>query len=230
MLLLSYLAICSGDYSATRQNCQGATRRQSVSIAHGCDSTPAFIPAMADGHDDDGCRDRPCTPGETAAINYLIASGATAITVTDTGKISTNAKITGTLAARWWTDAKTTIRIAGTARKLAGPDPDVAAATAAVARSAASLRATLTDDATAVSRASSAVVKLDAYMNSLRGTGVLKEFNRAYKRRRTEAAANGQGFMTYAVAEARLRRALIPLLVGGKQANAQSLFAEIFER
>jgi hypothetical protein len=169
------------------------------------------------------------SPNRKRAEQYLIASGATAITVTDTGKISTSAKITGTVAARWWTSAQDATRVAGAARQLAGPAPDVAAATAAVARSAASLRATLTDDATAISRASSAVVKLDAYMDSLRGTGVLKEFTRAYKRRRTEAAASGQGFMTYAVAEARLRRAQIPLLVGGKQANAQSLFVEIFE-
>jgi hypothetical protein len=35
------------------------------------------------------------------------------------------------------------------------------------------------------------------------------------KARRMEAAANGQGFMTYAVAELRLRRALVPLLIGG---------------
>jgi hypothetical protein len=39
---------------------------------------------MADGHDDNRCRDRQCAPGEIAgtkaAINYLVASGATAIT------------------------------------------------------------------------------------------------------------------------------------------------------
>jgi hypothetical protein len=37
--------------------------------------------------------------------------------------------------------------------------------------------------------------------------------------------------MTYPVAKLRLRRALIPLLVGGqKAAPMQSLFAEIFDR
>jgi len=139
------------------------------------------------------------SPNRKRAEQYLEASGATAITVTDTGKISTSAKITGSVACRWWIAAADAARVAGSARRCAGAASDVATATAAVARSAASLGATLTDDATAVSRASSAVVKLDAYMDSLRGTGVLKEFNRAYKRRRTEAAASGRGFMTYAV-------------------------------
>jgi hypothetical protein len=46
-------------------------------------------------------------------------------------------------------------------------------------------------------------------------TGVLAEFNREYKRQRTTATASGCGFMSFSVATARLRRALVPLLVGG---------------
>ena len=38
----------------------------------------------------------------------------------------------------------------------------------------------------------------------------------------------GEGFMNYKVAEARLRQALIPLLVGGSNIQTQSLFAIIF--
>jgi hypothetical protein len=45
------------------------------------------------------------------------------------------------------------------------------------------------------------------------------------------ATARGEGFMSYATATARLRRALIPLLVNGRTIGpAQSLFAEIFGR
>ena len=79
-------------------------------------------------------------------------------------------------------------------------------------------------------RAGEAAAKLDRYMDSLRGTGVLREFNRAFKRRRMEAMLNGRGFMNYKAAELRLRRALIPLLQGGGNVQAQSLFAEIFGR
>ena len=39
----------------------------------------------------------------------------------------------------------------------------------------------------AMARAGDAAAKLDRYMDSLRGTGVLKEFNRADRRRRMEA-------------------------------------------
>ena len=62
----------------------------------------------------------------------------------------------------------------------------------------------------------------------MRGTGVLKEFNRAYKRRRMAATARGEGFMTYKTATARLRNALVPLLTGGKPVVSGSLFAAIF--
>jgi hypothetical protein len=58
----------------------------------------------------------------------------------------------------------------------------------------------------------------------------MKEFTKAYRRHRLAATARGEDFMSFAVAEARLRTALIPLLVGGKQAITQSLFAEVFER
>ena len=45
------------------------------------------------------------------------------------------------------------------------------------------------------------------------------------------ATARGEGFMSYAVAEARLRKALIPYLVGGRTIGpVQSLFEQIFDR
>jgi hypothetical protein len=54
----------------------------------------------------------------------------------------------------------------------------------------------------------------------------LREFNARYQAGRAAALARGEGFMPYKVAEARLRRALIPLLVGGRTIGpVQSLFA-----
>jgi hypothetical protein len=43
-----------------------------------------------------------------------------------------------------------------------------------------------------------------------------------------EAMLNGRGFMSYQSAEARLRRALIPLLQGGGNVQTTSLFADVF--
>jgi hypothetical protein len=58
-----------------------------------------------------------------------------------------------------------------------------------------------------------------------RGGGTLHEFNRAFKRRRMEAAADGQGFMSFKAATARLRQALIPLQVNGRTVGpVQTLF------
>src|SRR5258708_39707322 len=81
----------------------------------------------------------------------------------------------------------------------------------ALTKAATDHRATLTPHNVAISRADKASRRIEQYMASLRGTGVLKEFNRAYKQHRTAATARGQGFMTYKVAEARLRRPLPPL-------------------
>jgi hypothetical protein len=88
----------------------------------------------------------------------------------------------------------------------------------------------LTEHATAMARAGSAAQRLDEYMSSVRGTGVLREFNRAYKRRRMAASANGHGFMTFKTAMTRLQTALIPLLTGDKPVATASLFAEVFGR
>jgi hypothetical protein len=80
-----------------------------------------------------------------------------------------------------------------------------------------------------MTRAGDAANRIEQHVDFLRRTGKLREFTRMYKQRRTAAAAQGLGFMTYPVAE--LRRALIPLLVGKQDAAPmQSLFAEIFDR
>jgi hypothetical protein len=57
--------------------------------------------------------------------------------------------------------------------------------------------------------------------------GVLTEFNRQYKRERAAASERGEGFMPFSTAMARLRRALIPMLVGGGRPQV-GLFAEVF--
>ncbi|MEH2562075.1 hypothetical protein [Bradyrhizobium sp. AZCC 2289] len=80
---------------------------------------------------------------------------------------------------------------------------------------------TLTPHHVAMTRAGDAANRIEQHMHFLRRTGELREFTGMYKQRRMAAAAQGQGFMTYQVAEARLRRALIPLLVGGHAAPMQ---------
>jgi hypothetical protein len=57
---------------------------------------------------------------------------------------------------------------------------------------------------------------------------VLKEFNRTYKARRQAAFARGEQFMKYKDALARLRSAMIPILMNGGNAVSASLFAAVF--
>jgi hypothetical protein len=115
------------------------------------------------------------------------------------------------------------------ARKIAGSNPDAAAATGALAQAAADERAVLTSHDTAMARAGDAAARLNVYIETLHARGAMKEFTKAYRRHRLAAAASGKGFMSFAIAE--LRRALIPLLVGGRAIGpTSSLFAEIFDR
>jgi len=81
-------------------------------------------------------------------------------------------------------------RVATAARQCAWP------------RSAASLGATLTPDDVAMARASAAVVRLDAMIETMRRDGTLREFNARYKAGRAAAAAEGRGYMNFARARA----------------------------
>jgi hypothetical protein len=134
------------------------------------------------------------------------------------------------VTVQWISETQATA-VARRARKHAGDSPDAATAGAALAQAAAEHRTTLTPNTTAIERARSASQKLDGYLESLRARGAMKEFTKVYRRRRLAATARGEGFMSYAVAEARLRKALIPYLVGGRTIGpVQSLFEQIFDR
>jgi hypothetical protein len=125
------------------------------------------------------------------------------------------------------TNARAVLKLA---RQRAGKSPDIATAQTALAQAAADQRVVLTAHPVAMVRAGDAAARLNSYMDSLRGTGRLREFTKEFKRGRIAANMRGEGFMSFSHAELRLRRALIPLLMGGGQpAIGQSLFAEIFK-
>jgi hypothetical protein len=121
-------------------------------------------------------------------------------------------------------DARAVVTLA---RKLAGNGDAIAA----LHRAASEKRATLTPHDTVMARAGDAAKRLDAYIDGLRARGAMKEFTKAYRRHRLAAMERGEGFMTFKIAEARLRKALIPLLVGGRTIGpTQSLFAQVFDQ
>ena len=174
----------------------------------------------------------PISP-DKAALKYLEASGAAPIFVTEVdgvATIRTGSKVDPRAAVVFWiaqVDAKPIVKVA---RRIAGKNQNADDAVASLRKAAVECRATLTPHGVAISRARVAAERLDSFMSSMRGTGVLKEFTRTYKRRRIAAAERGKGFMSYKVAELRFKRALVPLLMnGGKPAVGASLFAQVFD-
>src|SRR6267378_2361725 len=176
------------------------------------------------------------SPDGRAAIEYLLSSGAVAISLIEvdgayvfrTGPLAKSRDIPS--GRIFWISAQQAKPIVRLARKLAGPRPNLTSALAALHEAVAQERTALTEHATAIGRASAAVAKLDNYFEAMRRSGQLAQFNKQYKQRRTEATANGRGFMSWSTAMTRLKRALVPLLMnGGKQPTAGvTLFEEVF--
>jgi hypothetical protein len=167
-----------------------------------------------------------------AAIDYLKASGAIAISVVEIDGVCTfqiGVKISPHAIEAQWLPETAASAIVKRARCDAGKAASVSAAIEALHGAAADQRVTLTPHAMAVDRARTAVARLDSYLEAGRTGGVLQKFNAEFKRRRTDAKADGKGFMSYSVATSRLRRALVPLLMsGGHPAIGQTLFGEVF--
>ena len=64
----------------------------------------------------------------------------------------------------------------------------------------------------AIERAGDAAARLDAYLDAMKRSGVLKEFNAEYKRRRMEATMRGKGSVEeQAVEIQRIRQAIAVL-------------------
>ncbi len=174
------------------------------------------------------------SPDTKAAVAYLAASGATAINLIETGTgcaFRVGTKIDARAVAVHWLRGPQASAIARLARKHAGRDSDAATALQALRQAAADLRVTLTEHHVAMTRAGEAAERLDAYIEGLRASGKMREFTKAFRRHRLAAMERGEGFMSFKVAELRLRRALIPMLVnGGQPVAGASLFAEVFNQ
>lgn len=90
-------------------------------------------------------------------------------------------------------------------------------------------RAVLMPHAQIIAQAKSIALGVRAHLEHLRNTGALREFNSEYRRRRTTAESNGEGFMSYATAELRLRRFVLSRLIGGRKVEfLKTAFEEIF--
>jgi hypothetical protein len=117
-----------------------------------------------------------------AAINYLTPSGAVAISITERdGLCELHIGFDPDAVYFHWLPNERALAVSRQARRHAGERPDAAAMVGGLRQAAADHRVALTEHSVAVTRAADAVRRLDAFMTSLRGTGRLQEFNRAYR-------------------------------------------------
>jgi hypothetical protein len=165
-----------------------------------------------------------------AALKYLEASGANAISITTgSGHVVIAVGYKADAVAAFWLLQDRARAVAAKARGLMAGGADVEGAVAALREAAVQLRVTLTAHDVAMARAGAAAHRLDAIVETLRACGMMREFTRQYKLRRAAATARGEGFMSYGNAELRLKRALLPLIQnGGKPVIGASLFAQVF--
>jgi hypothetical protein len=173
------------------------------------------------------------SPDTRAALAYLKASGARAISVVEVDgvaafRVGTRNNPNATIV--FWIATVNAKPVVKCAQRLAGVNQNIDDAVVSLKKAATECRATLTPHDTAISRAAGAARRLDEYLSSVRGAGTLREFKRAFTVRREAAMAAGRGFMPYKIAMSRLRLALVPLLQnGGKPAVGASLFATVFD-
>jgi hypothetical protein len=123
----------------------------------------------------------------------------------------------------WWCGASDVGVIIKVARQMGGDVPGAALA----------LGLTATEHHIVVERADAAIERIEAGVADAGRNGDLQFFNSEYRRRRIAAAEQGRGFMSYRVAETRLRRALADAVAakvtaGGPAGDATPLLARIF--
>ena len=119
----------------------------------------------------------------------------------------------------WWCQADQ----AGCLLKAAQAGEDIAIA-------ARRLSMVVTEHSIVVERAAAAIKKIEAGMAWAQRTGVLTEFNTEYRRRRLAAASQGERFMSYSEATARLRQVIVQAAISGcglTRAIAAGVFNQI---
>jgi hypothetical protein len=168
----------------------------------------------------------------TLAVRYLRAANAVPVAIAerDGNACLLSGRIVADASSSYWVDADQAGALTRQTRLLAGDQPSVARLTEALRQAAADRHVVLTAHQEAIRRAQIATAELDQAFERLREGRLLREFNRHYREHRRLAKENGCGFMTYATALARLKRALIPILASGRDANAATVnFRAIFK-
>ena len=136
--------------------------------------------------------------------DYLAAFDLRAVFVAPAGDVRVGLD-PGVADAAWWTGWRDAHRVARRAAHMKTTD---------ILAAAADLDIAVTPHARAMARAQAAVGRIDARLAEAQANGDLRFFNSEFKRRRLEAAAAGQHFVSYSDATRRLLRELAGIAAG----------------
>jgi hypothetical protein len=162
--------------------------------------------------------------GDRDALTYCRRAGLSAVFISPAGRIRVGPDPLGAHAVgAWWAKTNDAVRVAELARQIAKRLP----AAAAIIRAATQLEVTVTNHATAMTRAHEAIVRLEQRTREASDNGALAAFHREYRRRRLVAAAHGERFMTYRQARQRLRTVLETTAASGEVPG--SVVAAVFD-
>jgi hypothetical protein len=153
-------------------------------------------------------------PLSSSARDYVRAFDLTAICQWRDGRIGVSRNPTGADQA-WWCPAKATGKIVRAANAN-GRD---------ITKAAAGHRVALTPHVVVVQRVGEAVGRIDGCLKAAQLRGDLAY--QLYKARRAAAQAHGRGFMSYAQASRRLRKAVASAAANG-EVLSRSLMLSVF--
>ena len=155
-------------------------------------------------------------PLSYSALDYLKSFGVVAVAVSPSGRVYVCRDPKGAAAA-WWTKSEHADQIA----HVAWTNADVPGA-------ASRLGLTVTPHDVVRRRIGERIAKIDEEIAKAVDSGTLKAFNAEYRKRRLQAKQNGQPFMNYQTAQAKLRKLIADSIADG--GTIPQSFTEVFDR
>jgi hypothetical protein len=177
----------------------------------------------------------PGTPTQRKIADYLSASGVFAVCVVRDPDGVIGFELSNdigswegaVIAALWTTDKTAATVVLTSATATVDAVPSEHAAVDAIVCSAERHSLRLFPHESVIKRAANAVARLDARMDATASRGGLKAFHAEYRRRRLDARKQGKRFMSFAMANRRLRRAIVNRLLHDDTATGD-IITEVF--
>jgi hypothetical protein len=144
----------------------------------------------------------------SSAVDYLRAFNIRAVAIAANGHVFSSDNPTGAVSA-WWTRRDDALRLAKVAAEF-GLD---------VVDAAAQMKMILTPHDVVIERVRERTARLDEALAAAQQNGLLKNFNATFRKRRLTAQKAGKRFLSYSVAQRRLRQAITEAIAAGGVIN-----------